>query len=130
MKPDRYTKVVLTVIAVALMWLCMQAPWQKAEAKVKPSTPKLVRAQKFDLVDAQGRVRAVLSVNDKGSPELRLVDKEGRGRATLGLQDDGSPGLALWDEGGMARTVLDVWVGGGYGLSLRDKDGKAIWSAP
>ncbi len=37
---DRYTKVVLTVIAVALLWLCLKEPMPVAEAKTKPTPTK------------------------------------------------------------------------------------------
>jgi len=34
---DRYTRAVLTVIAVALVWLCMKEPMPTAEAKTTPA---------------------------------------------------------------------------------------------
>ncbi len=38
MTGDKYTKVVLTVIAVALLWLCMKNPMPAAKAAAEPTS--------------------------------------------------------------------------------------------
>jgi hypothetical protein len=81
---------------------------------------KVVRAQRFEVVAKDGKVRAVLDVDKDGrSPRLRLCDKDGNVRARLGLGKDGAPGLLLWGKGGEARAMLDL-----LGLRLADEDGK------
>ena len=67
---------------------------------------KVVRAERFEVVDAKGRVRALLDVTD-GNPYLGLYDENGKARAGLALLPDGRAGLAIIGE-----------------------DGKVLWSIP
>ena len=59
------------------------------------SAPEVIGAQKFELVDAEGRVRAALEVKDDGTAQLELCDEKGRPRAAVGLETDGTPALVL-----------------------------------
>lgn len=122
---DRYTKVVLTVIAVALMWLCLWGGGPKwgtpaeAAGQAKSGVPEVIRAQKFELVDEEGKVRAVLGLGRDGAPNLDLSDAKGLKRATLALLPDGSPVLMLSDARGEERATLT----GGRSLTMRDETG-------
>lgn len=62
-----------------------------------------VRARRFELLDATGRVRAVLAVR-KERPYLAFLDDERRERISMGLDDLGSPTIAVGDRRG-------VWAG-------------------
>jgi hypothetical protein len=58
----------------------------------------VVRAQRFELVDATGQVRATLAVGGpSGEVDLKLLDAKGMIRAKLGGDRDGS-GLVLYNE--------------------------------
>ena len=110
-----------------------------AYAAGKTPAPEVIRAQRFELVDAEGRLRAVLtdaglvlydekgksratlSLDTDGRPTLSLSDERGKLRAMLAL--DGSPTLMLWDEQGEVRATLSLFSGG-PGLSLCDEKGK------
>ncbi len=109
---------------------------------------EVVKAQRFELVDAEGKARAVLALKD-GDPGLVLLDKDGRPRAWLdGGNSVSGPGLRLYDgtsffarseltlrggepflllygkdERGCAALSLDV-VGVLSGFTLPDKDDK------
>jgi len=108
-----------------------------------------VRAQRFVLVDDNGKVRAKLETSpdgpalwlydEKGKPRvvltalkegsvLNLYDEKGEPRAGLGLTE-GRPGLSLYDETGKTRAALDL-TEDGPSLHLWDKDGKVLWQAP
>jgi len=77
-------------------------------AQKTPQVAEVIRAGRFEVVDKDGKVRALLSLVD-GEPGLLLRDKDGKGGV----------GLAL---GGAGR---------GSGLSFRDKDGKrSVMLAP
>ena len=67
----------------------------------------MVVTEAVQLVDDNGKVRAILGVNPKGTATFALFDKDGKERATVGLLEDGSPVVVM-----------------------RDKEGKAIWGAP
>lgn len=106
------------------------------------AVPKVVRAERFELVDTNGTVRAVLHMSqlaggpelslsgpsgsahlrvfDSG-PQLGLYDKNKTGRVALMVSDVGSE-LNLRDENGKLRNVLFV-ASSGPGLSLFDENG-------
>jgi hypothetical protein len=67
---------------------------------------EVIRAQRFLLVDEDGKTRAELAV-EKGWSGLRLKDANGRVRALLVVEAEG-PILELRDKKGRARTTLSV----------------------
>lgn len=117
-----------------------------ALAQGDDATPDVVRARRFELVDAEGRMRAALGFLVTGDPALRLfdaagntqaqlsVDDEGnlalvlcdaaeKPRASLMVLDDGVPGLFLYDAAGEEQAQLSVPADGGPGLWLRGAAG-------
>lgn len=67
---------------------------------------KVIRAQRFVLVDEDGQTRAELGVEKRWSG-LRLKDANGRVRALFVVEAEG-PILELRDKNGRARTTLSV----------------------
>ena len=126
---DRVTKVLLSVVATCLVWICAQsilAPRSAGagappRAAARRPAPPVIRAQRFVLEDADGNFRASLSLTEGGAM-LLLVHSRGKQRAVLGTADEG-PGLTLWDAkgtGGAAFVVLKT----GPILALRDEEGR------
>ncbi len=133
---------------VLIALLCIVAAAAAAFAAGKSAAPEVVQAQRFELVDTEGEVRARLSVAPTIGPGLFLYDDRGGMRARLRLTRDGCPSLELWDEEG--RGGVAVFVGtvdnpavmlrtsGGVAhaalsakeLELYDEDAKKVWSAP
>lgn len=66
-----------------------------------PWTVRTVRAQKFVLVDAGGKTRAVLTSGKNGNPSFSLYDAKERPRATLALKS-----FRLFDANGKVRVTL------------------------
>jgi len=98
--------------------------WPQSAAAQAPAVPDVVRARRFEVVDAAGKPRAVLRVYSDGSPGLAFSDAAGKARAVLGVFSDGSPGLSFSDAAGKARAVLGVLHDGGPSLAFRDAAGK------
>lgn len=68
-----------------------------------------VTAAQFNLVDAGGGLRGVLSARDEsGQPSLALYDTGGQPRARLGLGPDGNPALELRNAAGEPRFSAGV----------------------
>ena len=87
----------LAVVGLGLAWtLTKTTPtaWGQRAA----AAPKVIRANRFIVEDANGKTRATLSV-DKDGPVLSLLDEKGKVRAGLPVSK-GVPGLALIDEKG------------------------------
>ena len=85
----------------------------------EPDTLRAVAAQEFRLVDAQGRVRALLSLSEGGEPFLRLRDQNDTNRVWMGISDD--TGMAVRDVDGKTRVVLSLNTQGEPSLVLRDR---------
>lgn len=84
-----------------------------------PAMPKNIEAESFVLKDANGRVRAELSMSGTG-PSFKFLDQSGSALVTLSLNDaaPGGPFLLLSDpqhHAGLSMSVLD---GAGSQLSL------------
>ena len=84
------------------------------------SREDVVNAKQFNLLDDNGKTRAVLKVKD--GPGLALYDANGKPRVILAVDEDG-PKLNLFDENEKTRAALGVgkdWVQ----LKLYDENGK------
>ena len=82
--------VVVTVVAVAY-----------AAAKATADVPEVIRAQRFELVDEEGEVRAVLALVPDLGATLKLTGRSGT-RAWL----SGQYRVHLYDESGNTRAEL------------------------
>lgn len=64
--------------------------------------------RKLVLREANGPIRAVLGLNDRGMVALGICDASGNPKLTLGVDDDDEPGISL--SKGDSSTVLSVVV--------------------
>jgi hypothetical protein len=133
---NRFKWAVVVLAGCALAALVYAAG--KASAEAPAAT--VVRAQRFVLVDSEGRERAELGLV-QGGPCLRLLDNDGKPRAALMLASDGSPQLSLKDGNSQVRAVLGcidleraltsrVEKRPESSLVLFSKSGNILWSAP
>jgi hypothetical protein len=134
----------VVLIGGRLWWPQVPAPHAK-----QSTVAEVVRARRFEVVDAAGKVRAVMEVRPQGSPSLVLSDTAGKIQAALldsqlsfyGLagqiqamlspQEDGTPNLLFVDAKGKPRAMLYLLSEDGRPrLSLHDQAGKPTWKAP
>lgn len=130
-KVSMFASAVLVLATIALVSGCGggsdEAEVQSDEAEVQP----VVRAERFEVVDKDGNVRAFLTTLEDGSPTLNLLDENGESRAWMLLSNDGSPRLILMDEpllvlmdgSGEFRSVLSLDQDGSPNMSLVDGAG-------
>ena len=88
---------------------------------------KGIRANRFIVVDENGKTRAWM-VADEGGSELVLADENHKRCAWLSI-GEGGPVLTLFDENGKTRVALSA-AEDGPKLKLFDDNGKVIWHAP
>lgn len=112
---------VMVIVAMCLLVAVAAVAWAAGQAKA--SAPEVIRAQRFDLVDAEGRVRGRLSIASSSGPALLLYDENGTVRARLRLSLDGSPTLDLYDTDGRGGVSAFPGTDGNPGVCLRDKEG-------
>src|SRR5262245_41904853 len=81
-----------------------------ASARLAAQEPKapVVKASRFELVDAAGKTRAVLGISKAGSPEFDLRDPEGRPRALLVLDAENLPIFFFKDGQVVPRPKLEL----------------------
>ena len=92
---------------------------------------EVIRAERFEVVDQDGKVRAVLdTIPVTGEPVLSLMAKYGKGGAFLDLMLNGEPHMVFRNKNGEDRAVLGLNSDGEPLLRFTDKNGKVIWSAP
>lgn len=107
------------VIAVVSLVAAIGAVTYTA-AKAGEGVSPVVRAERFEVVDSEGKVRIVLGM-DRGFPRLVLRDGTGKGRAAL-VVDNNRAVVALRDEEGDELDVQLEASDTGPGLFLEDKE--------
>jgi len=132
------SKWVVIVVAVCVLAAVAAIAYAAGQAKVsaavaiayaagqaKVLAPEVIRAQKFELVDAQGTERGALWMGLFGdTPSLWLYDEKGDPHAGLSVHPDGHTSLALHDEKGHLSALLSAVSWGGSHLTLYDKEGQ------
>lgn len=128
----RVTAILIAAMAAGYVGGLMSQASTKAAAvtKAAPAASKVVRAQRFELVDSAGKVRGVLGIAG-GETCLGLYDSAGQSRAfikesSFGLSD--SAGKALIYISGSNLTLYGAGKGAtlvdGSGIMLGGTDGK------
>lgn len=82
----------------------------------------------IQLTDSEGKSEVDL-LSGEGRAGLTLSDAEGTVRAGLTVAEDGTSGLAFFDSNAQTRTVLANRKDGAV-LKLYDTCGEKVWSAP
>lgn len=85
-------------------------------------TPAVVRAQRFELVDGNGTVRAAISMSQNG-PIVALLDESGHARALMAQNPEGEYGFGVNDAQGTARFGVGTTKRGFVGLGMKDANG-------
>ncbi|MBN2464955.1 hypothetical protein JXD38_04955 [candidate division WOR-3 bacterium] len=144
----RHTGTAVAAAAAAILAGCAGLSVTRRAAK---STPDIVTATAFRLVDTAGATRAVLAM-EQGDPVLRFLGEDGAFRASIGLHERGpflffareqgkpgtsigvggkGPSIALADTAGHLRILLTVADSTGMPtIRLRDTTGHVTWSVP
>jgi hypothetical protein len=111
----------LAIASFGLMGQAQRKPARPPAPAPAPAftMPKNIEAQSFILKDANGRVRAELSMGGTG-PSLKLRDQSGTALVTLSLNDDkpAGPFLLLSDPQHHAGLSMSILEGAGSQLTL------------
>lgn len=85
---------------------------------------KVLTAEKFVLVDAEGTVRATLGKTAEKPTGLQVYDANGSRRALLGVTDEGSTYLYFYGKDRRPRVSLATFWKGSPAFELRDAKGR------
>jgi hypothetical protein len=85
-------------------------------------TPAVIRAQRFELVDASGAPRAILAMGDSGAM-IEVLDEAGQARAQIVQTPEGEYAFAILDAHGTQRWGVGTTKRGFVGMGMRDGSG-------
>jgi hypothetical protein len=92
---------------------------------------EVVRAQRFELVDADGRPMAVLDSAKDSRAVFLLLDEDGERRIRLAVTEKSGPALEMVDSNGKYRLGLGLGKNGRPSIEFLDETGETVtWSAP
>ena len=113
-----------------------------AQAAATPPA-QVVRAERFEVVDKDGKRRGRFDALPNGTVRLLLYDTEGKIRTGLLVAANGAPGLQFWGPNDQVAavyadsvTLLDpdgqprARLAPAPSLTLYNADGRPSWSAP
>jgi hypothetical protein len=99
-------------------------------ADAQQGTPEVVSAQKFELRDERGTLRAVLKGDERGT-QLLLCDEQGDLCASFGrLKDSGLAAVTAVDDAMTAAWAVGEVERGRPVAVLYDAEGKVVWRTP
>jgi hypothetical protein len=109
--------------------------------RMRPAAAKVVSAQEFQVLGADGKVRARLTTAANDRPSLVLYDNDSTTpRALVGMTVAGDPIFTFLDRDGKTpRLIADLTASSTptslakttrSGLHIYDGSGKAVWAAP
>lgn len=105
----------------ASQWLLVgQSAFAQDEAKEAPT--KIIEANKFRLVDGEGRIRGGMFLKADGSPQMTLLDEKGMARIALVIPPNDTPGLLLLDAQEKVRATFAL-ASAGPGMTMSDDAG-------
>ncbi len=85
-----------------------------------------VTAERFQLVDSQGRQRALLDCYGRDETIFRMSQNGGKSSLEMVVNDDGSSLLTITDAQGHRRSALAVDVEGVPELAFYDAEGEVV----
>jgi len=97
-------------------------------ASAPPPAPGILRAERIELVDARGNVRASIRTEDNGDAVFRIMSAKGDIRVKIGGSDAGS-GIVLMNDS-TAPGVQMLAKGSGSSITLIDPGKPARIVAP
>jgi hypothetical protein len=89
-----------------------------------PGVAKALEAERINLRDAGGNLRAVLGTSPDGATSLLLYNATGVHQAGLGVLPDGTASIFLGNPAGRTVTELTLYRDGTPTLLFRDRAGK------
>ena len=112
------------VIGVLIISCCFYGAFaSNTESKNKKEPLKVIRAERFELVDRGGNARILMRTTSRGHPVLSLFDSAGNKRIRL-LVEHGIPEIVLFEDTGGKRMSLSL-LNSAARLVLFDPKGKA-----
>ncbi|MCH7874825.1 MAG: hypothetical protein IH965_05950 [Gemmatimonadetes bacterium] len=92
---------------------------------------KTLRTERLELVDKQGRLRAVLACEEgSGAPSFTLFDTDGQTRVIVGISWNEMPQIQLSASDGTARVALVVRPEGTGMVVLMDEQQRSKTITP
>ena len=96
------------------------------EAEAAARAARVLKAEKFVLVDRDGTQRGVIQVNSRGVADVALNDRSGRLRGAFRVGAEGGTAIGFYDQHGAKRVILGETPSGRNGLAIYGSSGRQI----
>ena len=96
---------------------------QKQTAAQSGAARRTVTASEFVVLDAAGKERAKIGVNDDGQAGLAMYDRDNHPRAQIVIDNQGAPSVRLYDTSNKLRISVEVGTDGIPTVRLTDNGG-------
>lgn len=83
----------------------------------------VVQAKRFELVDADEKVRVSIGLDENGNATMQFLDQNDKVRVRVGSEKNGQSSITLHDSDGEARVVSMVAENGSSFFFMYDKQG-------
>jgi hypothetical protein len=121
------TALLLAAMGMGYLGGLLSQSTHQASAQPTAAPPAVITAQKFALVDAEGKERGSFSLVN-GDPCMILSDAKGEARGAFGMEGD-NIALALTDSAGRPRWGIAM-LGDKVAMKMCSASGKEILRIP
>ena len=129
---------VVPVMVIAVLSAALGASVYAGTRATPPAllAEKVVRAERFELVDSAGNVMAVLGLETRLTHSIRIVDADGNvvvvPEGTITSRGEGTklPHLVLIDDAGRTRIEVTFDEAGEPVIRMMDENGRATYVVP
>jgi hypothetical protein len=111
----------------ANLWGALQKRKAKAMPRKKSLKVARIQTQELYLSDAKGNLRAMLSTNPDGMPDLRFFDQEGFTRIDIFLSSDGQPMVNVNSKHGKCKIAMGVAESGEAFIAYLNDKQLPVW---
>jgi hypothetical protein len=132
MKRKRYSLIVVLALIAGFLggMVSSQMPMIKTAFAGKTDlAKKVVKAERFELVDAKGNMYAELKVSERG-PQLRMLDGKGSAIDLFIDHPGGEPRAGLFLISPKSHSIKLETTDSGTHMVFTDEKGGIIWSKP
>lgn len=106
------------------LMICCTALTMGLSLACNDKAKKVIKAERFELVDGNGETRGSFAVNDDGSSHLMLYGEEGKVRGALVVEPDGMAGFFLYGKDRKPRGSFVIMPSDLSGFALFHNDGQ------
>ena len=121
-----YLSVFASLATGVALGILLDGSFNPGPAMAQDASSKTVKAEKFELVDHNNKVRGIFDMGTGDEPNLQLFDSNGVARVRIAVAADGAPLMTVNGPKGKARAGMWAPASGPGGMAIYDETGKVM----